>query len=282
MPTMVPEPQQDRKTPTLRSVPYGGGVQSTALLVLAARRTIDFPLFLFANVGDDSENPATTAYVHEIAVPYAELHGIELAILDRHRRTGEIETLMDRLTKEGSRSVPIPVRMSNGAPGTRSCTVDFKIKVVGKELKRRGATPDRPATLAVGISLDEMHRAHNRKEVVCEQVTYPLLDLRLSRQDCRNIIEREGLPIPPKSSCFFCPFHRPATWGDMARDEPELFEKSAQLEDLLNARRVTLGKDSVYLTRFNAPLRDAISANQDLLPFTDLGDDGCDNGACFT
>lgn len=43
----------------IRSVSYGGGVQSTALLVLAAQRRIDYPLFLFANVGDDSENPAT-------------------------------------------------------------------------------------------------------------------------------------------------------------------------------------------------------------------------------
>lgn len=32
----------------IRSVSYGGGVQSTALLVLAAQRRIDYPLFLFA------------------------------------------------------------------------------------------------------------------------------------------------------------------------------------------------------------------------------------------
>ena len=40
---------------TLRSFSYGGGVQSTAALVLACRREIDFPLFIFANTGDDSE-----------------------------------------------------------------------------------------------------------------------------------------------------------------------------------------------------------------------------------
>ena len=48
----------DRDTPKpLRAVSYGGGVQSTALLVLAAERKIDFPLFVFANVGDRAENP---------------------------------------------------------------------------------------------------------------------------------------------------------------------------------------------------------------------------------
>ncbi len=39
---------------TLRSVSYGGGVQSTALLVLAAQGDIDFPLFLFANAVCDT------------------------------------------------------------------------------------------------------------------------------------------------------------------------------------------------------------------------------------
>lgn len=40
------------------------------------RGEIDFPLFIFANVGDDSENPATIAYVEGIAKPYAAEHGI--------------------------------------------------------------------------------------------------------------------------------------------------------------------------------------------------------------
>ena len=49
----------------LRVFSYGGGVQSTAALVLAAQGKIDFPTFLFANVGDDSEHPATLRYVRE-------------------------------------------------------------------------------------------------------------------------------------------------------------------------------------------------------------------------
>jgi len=124
---------------TVRSVSYGGGVQSTALLVLAAEERIDFRTFLFSNVGDDSEHPASLDYVRRIAAPYADAHGIELVELHRHRRDGTPETLMGRLTKPGSRSLPIPVRMSNGMPGTRLCTAEFKIRVIAKELKRRGA-----------------------------------------------------------------------------------------------------------------------------------------------
>lgn len=292
-------------TTGLRSISYGGGVQSTALLVLAAERRIDFPLFVFANVGDDSERKATLRYVEEYAKPYAAEHGIELAEVQRTRRDGTTETLMGRLTRPGSRSLPIPVRMSNGAPGTRSCTADFKIKVVGKEMKRRGATAGRTcvahtadpasakcrgrrcveqnkATVGIGISLDEIHRANSRIVEPHEEIVYPLLELGLRRVDCERIIRIAGLPVPPKSSCYFCPFHRPETWHDMRRQEPDEFEKACQLEELLNQRRDELGKDHVYLTRFARPLREAIPDGVDLLPIFDESDGLCDSGWCMT
>jgi hypothetical protein len=253
-----------------------------AALVLAAQGELDYRVFLFANVGDDSEHPGTLRYVEEHARPFAAEHGIELTTLHRVRRDGSGETLWGRLTKEGSRSLPIPVRMDNGAPGQRSCTADFKIKVIGKELKRRGASADNPAHVGIGISVDEIHRANNRRQEPHERIEYPLLDLGLRRADCPRIIRSAGLPVPPKSSCFFCPFHRPETWHDMRRSEPELFEKSCQLEELLNRRRDELGKDHVYLTRFARPLREAVPDGVDLLPMFDEADGMCDSGYCMT
>lgn len=271
-------------TEPLRTISYGGGVQSTALLVLAAQGVIDFKIALFSNVGDDSEHPATLDYVRNIAMPWAAERGIEVHELDRIKRTGETETLMQRLTKPGSRSLPIPIRMSNGAPGNRSCTADFKIKVIGKWLKQHGANKDNPATVAIGISTDEFHRASTKRVEPYERPVYPLLDLGIDRSRCQTIIADAGLPVPPKSSCFFCPFHRPQMWAEMRRDEPELFDKSADLEALLNERRDALGKDHVFLTRFNKPLRDAIPEAQDMLPIFDASPDTetCDSGHCWT
>lgn len=167
----------------IRSVSYGGGVQSTALLVLAARRVIDFPLFLFANVGDDSEHPATLRYVREVAKPYADEHGIELVELHRTMRDGSQETLMGRIERR-PKSIPIPIRMGEGgAPGNRTCTLDFKIRVIAKELKRRGASEATPATVAIGFSVDEITRVKPSREPL-EVFAHPLLDLGMSRQDC--------------------------------------------------------------------------------------------------
>ena len=276
-------------TEPMRVISYGGGVQSTALLVLAARGRINFDTFLFANVGDDSEHPDTLAYVRDVAAPYAADHGITLHTLHRQRRDGSTETLYGRLTKPGSRSLPIPVRMSNGAPGTRNCTADFKIAVTGKWVKQHGASKDHPATIGIGISLDEIHRANTRRANPYERLVYPLIGigeetgLHMTRQDCLNLIRREGIPVPPKSACWFCPFHRPSAWTDMRRDRPDLFQRAADLEALLNDRRDMLGKDHVYLTRFARPLADAIP-DQPLLPLFDVShDDGaCDSGYCFT
>jgi hypothetical protein len=271
----------------LRIVSYGGGVQSTALLVLAAQRRIDFDVFLFANVGDDSEDPATLDYLQRHARPYAAEHGIELVELHRLRRDGRTETLYGRLTRPGSRSLPIPVRMSSGAPGTRSCTVDFKLKVIGRWLKAHGASDTAPATVGIGISLDEIWRLNNRKAEPYERPVYPLIDHEppLRRSDCQRIIAA-GLPVPSKSACWFCPFRRPAAFGEMRRDRPDLFARACALESLLNARRAALGKDPVWLTRFNRPLAEAVGQAQDMLPglIADAGDDdmSCDNGACFT
>lgn len=267
----------------LRVVSYGGGVQSTALLCLAAAGRIDFRTFLFSNVGDDSEHPATLDYVHTVAAPYAAGHGIDLHVLQRRRqrgeRRGEVETLWGRLMRPESRRLPIPVRMSSGAPGTRSCTADFKIAVLGRWMRDHGATKDDPATVALGISVDEIQRAKPGIDPLAPYQfrTYPLLDLGLHRQDCRRIIEEAGLPVPPKSACFFCPFHDKEAWRNLKRDTPDLFDRACQLEDTLNDRRAMRGKDPVWLTRAARPLRDAV---EDQLALS--LDTGCESGWCMT
>lgn len=269
----------------LRAVAYGGGVQSTALLVLAANRTIDFNTFLFCDVGTDSENPDTIDYVRDHAIPYAERNGIDLLTLQRERGDGTgTETLLGQLEREDSRSLTIPVRMANGAPGNRRCTADFKIKPISRWAREHGATPDNPTTVGIGISLDEIHRATGRSWTKRERIVYPLLDHTppLRRTDCMRIIANAGLPVPPKSSCWFCPFRPVGEWARMRRDNPELFSRAVELERTLNRRRETLGKDHVFLTRYGRPLDQAITAAPEELPYLDEpGAEGCDGGVCF-
>ncbi len=262
----------------IRVFSYGGGVQSTAALVLAAQGKINYKMFLFCNTGDDSENPDTLVYVHEIAIPFAWKHGLELEQLQQ-TRFGVPETLYQCLTRSGSASIGIPVRMSgNGAPGNRACTKDFKIMVIARWLRQHGATKADPATVALGISLDEFQRMRTDSGIAYEKLAYPLIDLRLDRQQCTNIIRDAGLPIPPKSACWFCPFHSLRTWQEMRQNQPLLFWNACDLETMLNERRTALGKDPVWFTRKLKPLEQVTT---ELAQESLFEDDMCESGYCM-
>jgi hypothetical protein len=263
----------------VRIFSFGGGVQSTAALVLAAEGKIDFPLFAFANVGADSEDPLTIEYIERHAKPYAAAHGIDLREVRKVRRDGQELTLMQHLEQQ-KRSVPIPVRMSNGAPGRRSCTQDFKIVPIAKLAKALGATPADPAVIGLGISIDEFQRMSSTNHIAYTVREYPLIDLRLDRSNCMSIIERAGLPIPPKSSCFFCPFHTRGAWQRLRQDRPALFDKSVALETMLNERRDAHGQTRVFLHSSSLPLLQATSPHRQDGIF-DEQEDSCESGYCM-
>lgn len=269
----------------LRVFSYGGGVQSTAVLVLAAQGRLSYDHFVFAHVGEDSENPRTLAYLDAYAQPFARTNGLDLRLLPKLRRDGSVETLRQRLVST-ARSVPIPVRMSNGAPGRRTCTTDFKIRVIAPWLRQHGATVDCPARVGLGISTDELDRARTDSGIAWETLEYPLLDLRLNRADCVQIITMAALPVPPKSSCYFCPFHSRREWQRLSREAPALFADAVWLEEQINHKRnAVLGKDKVWLTGNARPLRDLVGTHQqstldDLWSPAEGG--GCDSGYCWT
>lgn len=69
------------------------------------------------------------------------------------------------------------------------------------------------------------------------EMRYPLREWGLSRDDCGKIISKAGLPLPPKSACFFCPAMKPWEIDALAKTEPELFALALEME-----RRYRAGK----------------------------------------
>lgn len=262
----------------IQAFSYGGGVQSTAALVLAAHGQIDYRTFLFSNVGEDSERPETIAYVRDVAMPFAAEHDLELVELTP-TRFKQPQTLLNLLVDPKRMSLGIPMRGSDGGPVVpRSCTRDFKIRVVDRELVRRGATKDEPATIGLGISTDEWQRATNRPGEH-HVPAYPLLDLGISRSDCARAIADARLPLPPKSACWFCPYTRMAEWIEMKQRDPDRFAAAVALERTIRDKQIAAGNDPVYLTRYRGPL-DEVVPDQMTLDFAD--DDGCESGFCMT
>ena len=267
---------------TLKTFSFGGGVQSTAALVLAAQGVPELAgrVFLFANVGEDSERAETLQYVNEVAKPFAAQHGIELhelrRTISRGKRAGSVDTIYGRLMGN-TRSIGIPVRMSNGAPGNRNCTTDYKIDVIARWLKQHGATKADPALTGLGFTWDEIHRIGANDRIPHQRLDYPLIDLRLTRHQCVNVIERAGLPVPPKSACWFCPFQSRGDWLRLRENDPELFQRAVELEKRINDKRGAIGRDVVWLHPALVPLDQAVGQQYSL--FSE--DDSCQTGYCF-
>ena len=162
---------------------------------------------------------------------------------------------------------------------SRSCTSTFKVRTVARWLRSEvGATAGLPATVALGISVDEIQRAKPGVDPrnPYQRRVYPLLDLGLHRSDCRTIIADAGLPVPPKSSCWFCPFHDREAWRKLKRDTPGLFAEAVALEAKMSAN--TSDGRAVFLTRKGVPLDQAVD-DQPQLPGLE---EDCDSGYCFT
>jgi hypothetical protein len=263
---------------------YGAGVQSTALMVLMAKGDVPKPdAFVFANVGNDSEKPETLEYLETYARPFAEAHGIEIVEV-QHEYNGQPETLLEHIRRT-QRSIPIPAFMENGAPGNRTCTQNFKVNVVDKWIKAQGITH---ATIQLGFSIDEFRRTATKSteylpvtKRYSKRFAWPLIDLKLTRLDCMNIIGNAGLPVPPSSLCWWCPFHPRGAWVDKKREKPAEFAACVALENEINEKRKSLGRDRVYLYPMTGgvmrPLEQAVG---DQLPLWELFEETCPSGYC--
>lgn len=268
-----------RASTVIRAYSSGGGAQSVAVAVLQAQGLVHYDLHIFANVGADSENPDTLAYVENYLKPYCADHHIPLVEVWKKKRDGSQLTLLENL-KRSQRSIDIPARMANGAPGNRHCTDHFKIEVIQRYIKQQGGTH---LVQGLGISTDEIWRVRDGQwhedNGIWVQRDYPLVNLRLTRQDCLRITAEAGLPEAPKSSCVYCPYHKRNEWMDMKRNHPDRFEIAVGVERLLNERRDALGKDRVYLHPDCVPLEHAVG-NQ-LLLFDLDALTSCDSGVCM-
>lgn len=64
---------------------------------------------------------------------------------------------------------------------------------------------------------------------------YPLREWGMNREQCIKLIASVGLPVPPKSACFFCPAMKQIEIEQLKRDEPDLYALALEMERLYRA-----------------------------------------------
>lgn len=237
-----------------RILSYGGGLQTTALMVLAKSK-VDFDLAVFSDTG--GEKPETYWYMENYAKQILRDKGIPL-IVTRNELPSCQPDLYGWLWRHGQ--IP-PIH------GKRLCSVKFKVEAVERYLKGE------EYTTLIGFSLEETNRAEKSERFSHKE--YPLIDLQLTADDCRVIIREYGLPLPLKSSCFFCPFQHPVEWNWLKNKHRDLFDKALALEAHYHERRPDM-KDFGLVRGF--PLRRFKDGIQPEM-FADIGN-ACWSGHC--
>jgi hypothetical protein len=89
----------------------------------------------------------------------------------------------------------------------------------------------------IGIDAGEDQRAKKYDDPKYDQ-SYPLVEWGIGRDDCIEIIKAAGLPLPGKSSCFFCPNMRKTEIRQMSVTHPEYAERAIKLEQNMETKKV--------------------------------------------
>ena len=117
----------------------------------------------------------------------------------------------------------------------RHCTVDYKIRPINRALKAlMKEAGDKTCDQWLGISLDEIQRMKENREPRINN-KFPLIKHRITRQDCKDWMQRMGYPEPPRSACYFCPYHSDDEWMQLKNEEPKLFTQAAEYEKVAQA-----------------------------------------------
>jgi hypothetical protein len=182
-----------------RALSLGAGVQSTAVLLLAADgRLPAFDVIVFADTGDEPG----AVYEH----------------LDRLRAVASIVTVSAGHLAETVTSsfMPVPLYDGAGGMGRRQCTNQYKLRPIRRHLRTYGDAVE----LSVCISTDEHWRAKDADVQWCRNV-FPLLDLGWSRDDCTSwLADRWPWPVP-RSACVYCPYKSNREWLEMRDHAPD-------------------------------------------------------------
>jgi len=207
------------------AVSYGGGTNSTAMLIGLHDRGIRPDYITFADTG--AEKPHTYKHIKDMQKWLKKVGFPEIVTVRTVNENGDIITI-EQDCIEGN-------RLPSLAYGFKSCSEKFKIRPQNKyfnnlpELKELWKSGGK-ATKYIGYDSGESHRIkdYDDKKYTVE---YPLVDWGWDREDCIKAIERSGLPQPAKSACYFCPSSRVSEIKELAAIYPELMSRSIEIEN---------------------------------------------------
>jgi len=191
---------------------YGGGVGSTALLLLMKDK-IDEAVFV--NHGGDY--PETYQFVEFISKKIFPITIIK----------SNIEGFSNLYEYMWHKRIIPSYRY-------RWCTDKFKIRPITKYIKQKYGK----AIVLIGYTFDERKRIKPLRNGLIYK--YPLVEMKITREKAKEIIKENGLPIPKKSACWFCPFAKKSEIKELKEKYPKLFKKLVELHRRCQRKDIAL------------------------------------------
>jgi hypothetical protein len=250
---------------------YGGGTQSIAIWLLVELGKLPKPEWI--GIADTSrEATETWEYHYKYIEPRMNAMNIKLDVIPHNYAT------VDLYGGKTKSDVLLPAYTENGKLPTY-CSNEWKKFLVQRRLRELGYGPKNPVITWIGMSIDEIGRI-KESGIKWQEYAWPLaLDMRMSRNDCHELILRVGLPEPPKSSCWMCPNRHNSQWKKLRDVYPDDWIKAIQLDQEIRDRdplhALFLHKDRKPLGEINIDELDS----KELPLFGQV--DGCDSGFCF-
>lgn len=244
-------------------ISLGWGVQSTTLAVMSALG--DLPHADMAIHADTTHERSITYRYAEKMTPWLEAHRIHVVTVQA-AETNPIDPY-------GGVMIPAMSATREGGVFHRQCTGKWKIAPMRRWLQanRNGE----PVEMWLGISLDEVERA-KLSDVKYITNTFPLLDRRMTRNDCQRYLSAHGLSVPPKSACVFCPYHNRAAWRELKETGNGDWHKALEVDEAIRKARPPY---DLFVHSSRKPLAE-VGDGIDAQPGFNLESEEC-SGVCF-
>ncbi|BAL01456.1 hypothetical protein OBV_42570 [Oscillibacter valericigenes Sjm18-20] len=211
-------------------VGYGGGTNSTAMLIGLQQRDIPVDLILFSDTG--CEQPHTYDYL-PVMNRWLSEHGMpEITPVEYTDQNGDRLTLEDECLRSGT----LPAI----AYGYKKCSLKHKVGPQDKfcnhyqpclDVWKHGGR----VTKFIGFDAGEERRRDHAIVYDMQdkkyKKEYPLIDWGWFREDCIVTIKQEGLPLPGKSSCFFCPSMKKSEIRTLYHQHRDLYDRAIAIEN---------------------------------------------------
>ena len=208
---------------------YGGGLDSFALLLEAARRG-DLPdIVCFIDVADPEhadpgEWAGTYRHLREVVKPFCAARGVEFEWLDTARYpVRDARSLFAWL--EARKQIPV-------SGPNRICTTIAKVERFERWLGDR--FPGETVEVWIGFEAGEEKRAakdpNAGKATSARRNRFPLIEWGLCRCRCEAIVRASGYPVPRKSACVFCCYATKGDFQTLAAEDPATFARVVELE----------------------------------------------------